>query len=504
MPAPALEAISSDLHITSEVLRQMLLSIFMLGYAIGSIVWPVLADYLGRAATIRFGITIFMAFNIGCGFATSQEMLIGFRIASGIGGAVALSVGAAMVADLSASSSRNIYEIVYGTVSAVAVALGPVLSAWVTQRLSWKWIFWIVAIASFMAFVEAQVGLRETHSEVILRWRAERYRRERGDYRYHAAFADNQWWPRTSWAVLRRSKKTYAQAIQLLPYEPTALFVILCNAVIYGTQYAVLLVLAHIMQDTYGQGVGTSGLIYLALAAGGLVGAVLLEKATCLVYGLLMSKETLGRHHLPGIFGDLVDKICEKLVKIRRKQRWRETVFLLFSGAYVLLILGGLFGSGWIAQRHDTWPSLIPTLIIFATGTTGIQNALSYFLEVSFPAYARSAIAVTGISKYIFGFALPLAVPATVRRWGYGGTSIFPAVAIAILWGATVLTLWLTSDVGYDHSRFRREPDDKSLPGVRRDDMEMMEDVSATGLRRTSGSASSMEDPWLFDRRIAV
>jgi hypothetical protein len=60
-------------------------------------------------------------------------------------------------------------------------------------------------------------------------------------------------------------------------------------------------------------------------------GVVLLEKATCLVYEILMSKETPRRHHLSGIFGDLLDKFYEKLVKMGRKWQWYETNFLLFT-----------------------------------------------------------------------------------------------------------------------------------------------------------------------------
>jgi hypothetical protein len=68
----------------------------------------------------------------------------------------------------------------------------------------------------------------------------------------------------------------------------------------------------------------------------------------------------------------------------------------------------------------------------------------------------------------------------------------------------TVFALWSVSDERHDCGRFRLKPDERDILGAGRDDMEMIEDVTATRVRRPSASASSIEDPWLSAGRFAV
>lgn len=96
MVAPALPAISAELHITSEFVSQLTLSIFILAYAIGPLFLGPLSETYGRAIVLQLANLFYLAFNIGCGFAQTQGQLIAFRFLSGLGGSVPLVVSTNM------------------------------------------------------------------------------------------------------------------------------------------------------------------------------------------------------------------------------------------------------------------------------------------------------------------------------------------------------------------------------------------------------------------------
>lgn len=86
MTAPALQRIASDLHITSSFERNMTLSVFVLAYAFGPFLIGPLSEIHGRAKVLQLCNLVFLAFNLGCGFAKNAGQLIAFRFLAGLGG----------------------------------------------------------------------------------------------------------------------------------------------------------------------------------------------------------------------------------------------------------------------------------------------------------------------------------------------------------------------------------------------------------------------------------
>lgn len=93
MVAPALIKVEKDLNITTQIERNMVMSIFVLGYAIGPLLFGPMSEIFGRVRVIQSSNLIFIAWNLGCGFAQNKVELFVFQFLSGIGGAAPLSVG---------------------------------------------------------------------------------------------------------------------------------------------------------------------------------------------------------------------------------------------------------------------------------------------------------------------------------------------------------------------------------------------------------------------------
>jgi MFS family permease len=76
MVAPALPAMARELNITNSVEQSLMLSIFVLAYAIGPLFLGPLSEISGRVIVLQLANLFYLAFNIGCGFAKTKGELI--------------------------------------------------------------------------------------------------------------------------------------------------------------------------------------------------------------------------------------------------------------------------------------------------------------------------------------------------------------------------------------------------------------------------------------------
>lgn len=90
--APALTSIGAEFHIPVGIQQQLVLSIFLLAYAIGPFVLAPCSEVWGRMPVIRLGNTLFILFTLLCGFAQSQSQITAFRFLAGLGGSASVGV----------------------------------------------------------------------------------------------------------------------------------------------------------------------------------------------------------------------------------------------------------------------------------------------------------------------------------------------------------------------------------------------------------------------------
>jgi EmrB/QacA subfamily drug resistance transporter len=100
-----------------------------------------LADRYGRRLLFTIGLVIFTLGSLTCGVAQSPLMLIISRSAQGIGGAVMFSTSLALLAQSFQGKERGVAFGVWGAVTGVATALGPILGGVITSEISWRGIF---------------------------------------------------------------------------------------------------------------------------------------------------------------------------------------------------------------------------------------------------------------------------------------------------------------------------------------------------------------------------
>ncbi|TVY93697.1 MFS-type transporter [Lachnellula willkommii] len=126
---------------------------YLLSCAASGPIWAKLSDIFGRKPIILTAAGLFFASSILCAKASSMKMLIVGRAFQGVGGGGLAPLVMITISDLFSMRSRSLYIGLMELVWIVAGGVGPVLGGAFTEKLSWRWNFWINLPLSGVTFI---------------------------------------------------------------------------------------------------------------------------------------------------------------------------------------------------------------------------------------------------------------------------------------------------------------------------------------------------------------
>jgi EmrB/QacA subfamily drug resistance transporter len=125
-----------------------------------------LADAFGRRRLFVIGLAIFTAASLFAGLAGGAGTLIAARALQGIGAAAVTPTTLAIIsATFTDPRERNAAVGIWGGVGALALAVGPVLGGFLTQHVSWEWIFWINVPVGIATIALGAWAIRESRED---------------------------------------------------------------------------------------------------------------------------------------------------------------------------------------------------------------------------------------------------------------------------------------------------------------------------------------------------
>ncbi len=161
----ALPTIQRDLHFSQASLAWVI-DAYLITFAGTLLLAGRLGDLIGRKKVFLVGVALFTSASIACGAAESQALLISARFVQGLGAALSSSVILAIiVADFPIPRERAKAMSSYIIVAVGGGSLGLLVGGYVTQALSWHWIFFInipIGVATFVAgvvLIEENTGI---------------------------------------------------------------------------------------------------------------------------------------------------------------------------------------------------------------------------------------------------------------------------------------------------------------------------------------------------------
>jgi EmrB/QacA subfamily drug resistance transporter len=157
----ALPSIQRDLQIGLSAL-QWTVNAYALTFAVLMLTGGKLADFVGRRRIFIAGLAVFTASSLACGLATSGEMLIAARTVQGIGAALMMPSTLSIISATFPVQERGTAIGIWAGVSAMALAIGPLVGGLLTEHIDWSWIFFINVPIGVVAIVAARLLIRES------------------------------------------------------------------------------------------------------------------------------------------------------------------------------------------------------------------------------------------------------------------------------------------------------------------------------------------------------
>lgn len=102
-----------------------------------------LADMIGKKLPYAIGFAVFTTGSVLCGLSPSIYALIGFRVLQGIGAAMVMALGMAIVTESFPPSERGKALGISGAIVSIGIVTGPTLGGFIIGGLSWRWIFFV-------------------------------------------------------------------------------------------------------------------------------------------------------------------------------------------------------------------------------------------------------------------------------------------------------------------------------------------------------------------------
>ena len=158
----ALPTMQRDLHASISGL-EWTVNAYTLTFAVLLMLGAAVGDRLGRKRVFLAGLGIFTLGSAAAAMSPSIEWLIGARALQGVGGAIVTPLTLTILSDAVPAERRGLALGLWGGVSGLGVALGPLVGGAVVQGLSWQWIFWLNVPIGLAAIPLGLSRLRESH-----------------------------------------------------------------------------------------------------------------------------------------------------------------------------------------------------------------------------------------------------------------------------------------------------------------------------------------------------
>ncbi|KAJ6011928.1 hypothetical protein N7499_013101 [Penicillium canescens] len=369
-------------------------SLFVLGFAIGPLIWAPLSEIFGRRHIFTISFMFLTAFNAGSAGAQNIQTLIILRFLAGSFGSSPFGNAGGTIADMFPASQRGIAISLFAAAPFLGPTLGPVIGGFLATGAGWRWVEGFLAAFSGLLWLCIIFLLPETYAPVLLRRRAEKLSALTGNvYRSHLDIT------RGPVPMSKTLKTALSRPWILLFREPIVLLFSIYMSIIYGTLYMLFAAYPIVFQQVRGWSEGIGGLAFLGI----LVGMIIAVAYT-----------------FPENFR-YAKKCAETTDRLAPELRLPPSMV----GGIALPI--GLFWFAWTNSPSIHWMASVAAGAPFGFGMVLVFLSVFNYLIDSYTIFAASVLAANSALRSLFGMAFPLFTTYMYENLGIHWASSIPA-----------------------------------------------------------------------------
>ncbi len=389
-----------EFHCSQEV-ATLGISLFVLGFAIGPLLWAPMSELYGRQVLFIGTYIVLTAFNAGAAGAKNITTLIVMRFLAGTFGASPLTNAGGVIADMFPANQRGLGMAIFAAAPFLGPVIGPIVGGFVGQTIGWRWLEGIMAIFTGTLLLFGALTIPETYAPVILQHRAAALSKRTG--KHYISMLEKRQGRVTPKAAF---EKALTRPWVLLFTEPIVLIISIYMAIIYGTLYMLFGAFPIVFEQQRGWSQGISGLAFIGVAVGILLGVT---------YSIIDNK---------------------RYARVEREHGGEAPPEARLPGAIVASVSLpiGIFWFAWTNGKSIHWSVSIIGTAPFGFGMVLVFLSCMNYLIDAYTIYAASVLAANSVLRSLFGACFPLFTKQMYSTLGIHWASSIPAfLALACL-----------------------------------------------------------------------
>ncbi|WBW71138.1 spermine family transmembrane transporter [Schizosaccharomyces osmophilus] len=395
-----LEHVSRDLNVGPEV-AALSCSLMVAGFGIGPLIISPLSEMYGRRIVYLITLAIYIVLQIPCALANNIACLLICRFFAGCFGCSPLTLAGGVLSDVWENRERGLAIAFFAAGPYAGPTLGPLVGGWIGVGTDdFRWIFWVNMIYMFVMYI-TMLPIPETYAPVLLRWRAQKIRKETGRQVYTAQ-------EKQMLSFREIAQVNLLRPITLLMTEPILLSISCYIALIYALLYGYFFAYPNVFVKGKGYNEGITGLMFIPVLVG--------------VFFALATTPFLERQYMNRLDANGGKSVPE----------WR-LIGMMIAAPFIPT---GLLIFGWTSFPRLIWIGPAFSGVPFGYGMVLFYFSANNYLIDVYQNYCASALAAKTMVRSGGGAAFPLFIDfmmdGMTRQWAFFLLGMVAVAAIPI------------------------------------------------------------------------
>lgn len=433
---PALNTLSSELHVTDELIN-LTLTTYSIFQGLAPTIFGDLADMAGRRPAYIIGFIIYIGACIGIALQDSYAALMVLRCLQSTGSSGMIALANGVVADVATVAERGTWMGWATGPMMIGPAAGPVIGGLLAQFLGWRSIFWFLVIMAGVYLIVFTIVFPETGRNVVgngsippqgwnmsvLNWWSVRKAARNNDALSRTTSRESNRLAQQRLARARKLRWPNPLNTLKLIKEPDVGLLLLYNSLVYTAFMDVAASAPFLFTSTYSFNDLQVGLAFIPFGTGALLAP--------LVNGRLLDwnyRRTASR------IGMAIDRKRGDDLRGFPIERARIEV----AAPLLCIGLASLTAYGWVMDVETHLAAPLVLFFLMGLTLTGTFNVLNLMLVDFYPLAPATATAANNLARCLVGAGGSAVVILMIKKMGRGWCFTFHALVVAaaspILW----------------------------------------------------------------------